>query len=158
MSQELLASLESIEKEKGIEKSVLLEALKQALLSACRKTYPKEAEEIEINIDPETCNIHLMKQGVEIEDADFGRIAAQTAKQVIIQKIREAERESIFEEFTKKQGELIAGNVHRIEKKAIFVDLGKTEGILPAREQSPLDEYRQGDLIRGPFNEKFKDG
>jgi len=147
MNQELLSSLEYIEKEKGVEKSVLLDALAQALLSACRKTYP-ESEDIEIKIDPETCDIHLFSDGKEMQDPNFGRIAAQTAKQVIIQKIREAERESIYDVYVKKQGDIITGNVHRIEKKALIVDLGKTEGILPAREQSTQDEYRQGDVIR----------
>lgn len=147
MSQELLASLEYIEKEKGIQKEVLLEALRQALLSACRKTYPGR-EEFEIQIDPNTCRIRLLDQGKEIQDAHFGRIAAQTAKQVIIQKIREAERESIFDEFTKRQGDIVSGTVHQLEPKALIVDLGKTEGILPAREQSAQDEFRQGDLIR----------
>jgi N utilization substance protein A len=90
----------------------------------------------------------LLHDGIEIQDANFGRIAAQTAKQVIIQKIREAERETIYDEFIKKQGEIITGNVHRVEKKAIIVDLGKTEGILPAREQSSTDEYRQGHVVR----------
>jgi transcription termination/antitermination protein NusA len=67
---------------------------------------------------------------------------------VIIQKIREAERESIFDEYTKRMDDIATGSVHRIEKKAIIVDFGKTEGILPAREQSPVDNYRQGDVIR----------
>ncbi len=147
MNPELLSSLEYIEKEKGIPKEVLIEALCQALLSACRKTYPDQ-EGFEIKIDPKTCDIKLLKQGAEIHDTDFGRIAAQTAKQVIIQKIREAERESVFGEYSKRQGEIVTGTVHRIENKAIIVDLGKTEGILPAREQSPQDAYRQGDLIR----------
>jgi N utilization substance protein A len=148
MNSELLASLEYIEKEKGIKKEVLLEALRQALLSACRKTYADEGEEFEIQIDPLSCTIKLLRKGKPIEDADFGRIAAQTAKQVIIQKIREAERESIFDEYTKRMDDIATGSVHRIEKKAIIVDFGKTEGILPAREQSPVDNYRQGDVIR----------
>ncbi|MDA9101136.1 transcription termination factor NusA [Omnitrophica bacterium] len=147
MNQELLSSLEYIEKEKGVNKHVLLEALSQALLSACKKTYP-ERENIEISVNPETCDISLLSNGVEIQDANFGRIAAQTAKQVIIQKIREAERETIYDDFIRKQNEIITGNVHRVEKKAIIVDLGKTEGILPAREQSPADEYRQSHVVR----------
>jgi len=147
MNQELLSSLEYIEKEKGVSKKVLLEALGQALISACKKTYPDRLD-IEIKIDPDTCDICLMSDGNEIQEPSFGRIAAQTAKQVIIQKIREAERESIFDVFSKKTGDIITGNVHRLEKKAIIVDLGKTEGILPAREQSSQDEYRQGDIIR----------
>lgn len=147
MNSELLSSLEYIEKEKGIKKEVLLEALRQALLSACRKTYPNR-EDIEIVIDPRTCALRLMSGGKPVDDAEFGRIAAQTAKQVIIQKIREAERESIYDEYTKRTDDIATGNVHRIENKAIIVDFGKTEGILPAREQSPVDEYRQGDVIR----------
>lgn len=147
MTQELLTSLEYIEKEKGIPKQVLLDALKQALLSACRKSYPGR-EGLDIQIDPETCTIRLMAQGKEVHDIEFGRIAAQTAKQVIIQKIREAERESIFDDFIKRQGDIVSGTVHQLERKAIIVDFGKTEGILPAREQSPLDDFRQGDLIR----------
>lgn len=147
MNQDLLSSLEYIEKEKGIPKEVLMEALKQALLSACRKTYPNR-EDIEIAVDPQTYQIRLLEKGKPVNDADFGRIAAQTAKQVIIQKIREAERESIYDDYNKKMGDVVTGNVHRIEPKAIIVDFGKTEGILPAREQSPQDHYRQGDIIR----------
>ena len=147
MNQELLATLEYIEKEKAIDKQTLIEALKQALASACRKTYP-DCQEVDIQINPETADIRVYKNGKVLDDADFGRIAAQTAKQVIIQKIREAERKSIFDEFIKKQDNIVSGTVHRVEKKAILVDLGKTEGILPAREQSPKDDFRQGDYIK----------
>lgn len=147
MNQELLSSLEYIEKEKGIAKEVLLEALRLALVSACKKSYPGR-EDIEIQIDPRTCDVRLISNGVELKDPHFGRIAAQTAKQVIIQKIREAERESIYDEYIKRQGDIVTGTVHRLEKKAIIVDFGKTEGILPAREQSSQDAYRQGDVIR----------
>lgn len=147
MNKELLTSLEYIEKEKGVHKEIILDALKQALLLACKKTY-SETEEFEVRIDPETARIRVLRNGKEIQDAEFGRIAAQTAKQVIIQKIREAERKSIFDDFIKKQGDLISGSVHRFEKRAIIVDLGKTEGILPAREQSPADEFRQGDYVK----------
>lgn len=147
MNQELLSTLEYIEKEKSIDKKILLDALRQALLSACRKTY-SETEEFDVQIDPDTADIKVLRNGQPIDDAEFGRIAAQTAKQVIIQKIREAERKSIFDDFSKKQGDLVSGTVHRFEKKAIIVDLGKTEGILPAREQSPKDEFRQGDYIK----------
>ena len=152
INTELLASLEYIEKEKGIPKEVLMEALKQALLSACRKTYPNQ-EDIEIQIDPKTFRISLLKAGKPVLDTEFGRIAAQTAKQVIIQKIREAERESIYDDYSKRLHDIVTGTVHRIENKAIIVDLGKTEGILPAREQSLQDAYRQGDVIRAYISE-----
>lgn len=148
MSQELLNSLEYIEKEKGVSKHVLLDALRHALISACRKTFPEAGKEYDIQIDQNTCAIHVFCNGEEIHDTRFGRIAAQTAKQVIIQKIREAERESIYSEYTAKQGDIVTGSVHRVETRSIIVDFGKTEGILPAREQSVLDDFRQGNIIR----------
>ncbi|MBU9888860.1 MAG: transcription termination factor NusA, partial [Candidatus Omnitrophica bacterium] len=156
MSQDLLASLEYIEKEKGISKEALLEALRHALLSACRKTYPEKGEVFEVQIDPQTYRILVMCEGKEILDTRFGRIAAQTAKQVIVQKIREAERDAVFSEFSHKQGDIVSGNVHRIESKAIIVDFGKTEGILPAREQSPLDSFKQGHVVRALVTEVKK--
>jgi transcription termination/antitermination protein NusA len=147
MNQELINSLQYIEKEKGIKKEVLFDALRAALQSACRKTFGKD-QEIDVEIDPLTADIKLFEGGKEVFKADFGRIAAQTAKQVIMQKIREAERESIYNEFTKKEGDVATGTVHWMDRKRIIVDLGKTEGILPAREQSPNDDYRQGDMIK----------
>lgn len=147
MSQELLNTLQYIEKEKSIKKEVLLEALRAALLSACRKTFPN-SEDYDVQINPRTGDIQLFEKGKEIQSTDFGRIAAQTAKQVIIQKIREAERESVFNEFTRKEGDIATGTVHWMDQKRIIVDFGKTEGILPAREQSPNDQYRQGDTIK----------
>lgn len=156
MSQDLLASLEYIEKEKGISKEVLLEALRHALLSACRKTFPERSETFEVQIDPRTYRIVVLSDGKELNDPRFGRIAAQTAKQVIIQKIREAERDSVYSEYSHKQGDIVSGGVHRIESKAIIVDFGKTEGILPAREQSPLDNFKQGHIVRALVTEVKK--
>lgn len=78
----------------------------------------------------------------------FGRIAAQTAKQVIIQKIKEAEKNIIFNDFKDKENELINGYLQRKTKDKMFVDLGKTEGILPSKEQSPLEHYKIGDRIK----------
>lgn len=147
MTQGLLSILEAIEKEKGIQREVLMEAIRSALLSACRKTF-SNPDAIDVQIDINSGAIHVLENGKEVYNADFGRIAAQTAKQVIMQKIREAERETILGEFTKKAGDIVTGHVHRVEQRAILVDLGKAEGILPAREQSTNDEYRQGDVIR----------
>src|SRR3989338_2181198 len=147
MNNDLAASIEYIEKEKNISRQVLLAALKAALVSACRKTFPNP-DDFDIEVDPATFRIRVLEKGKEIHHAEFGRIASQTAKQVIIQKIREAERESIFNDFYKKEGDIINGVVHTVDKKAIIVDLGKTEAILPAREQFSKDTYRQGDSIR----------
>ena len=80
--------------------------------------------------------------------SDFGRIAAQTAKQVIIQKIREAEKVSVIEEFGKRQNEIVSGSVQRIERGNIFIDLGRTVAVLPYEEQIPGERYRQGERVR----------
>ncbi len=80
--------------------------------------------------------------------ADFGRVAAQTAKQVIFQRVREAERDHIHEDFKGREGEILTGVVHHKERGDLFVDLGKTEGLLPKREQIPRESYRNGDRVR----------
>lgn len=94
-----------------------------------------------------------MKTGEDLEmklqaKGEYGRIAAQTAKQVILQKIREAERESVLEEFQSRQGELVSGIVQRIEGRVVFVDLGKTLGIMPKEEQVPGEFYRPGQRLK----------
>lgn len=86
--------------------------------------------------------------GMKMDASDFSRIAAQTAKQVIIQRVREAERETIFNEFKDRLGELINGVVRRFEKGDLIVDLGRAEAILPHKEQAPREVYRQGDRIK----------
>lgn len=100
----------------------------------------------------------LIKRDAELEDEitfplekkeDFGRIAAQTAKQVIIQKLREAERVTTLEEFGRKEGEIVSGTVQRVERGNIFVDLGKTVGVIHSEEQIPRERYRPGERIRG---------
>ncbi len=102
-------------------------------------------------------NAKLIKRGVALGDEivfalepqdDFGRIAAQTAKQVVIQKVREAEKMSMMEEFSEKKGEIVSGIVQRMERGAIFVDLGRTTGIIPYEEQIPGERYRMGERIR----------
>ena len=148
MSTELLTVLENIEREKGISRKVLIESVEAALVSAAKKVIHDKDKEVEVKIDLETGKIHILSDGKEIVSNEFGRIAAQTAKQVIFQKIREAERDVIFNEFQEKGGSIVSGTVYRFEKGALLVDLGKTEGILPKREISPRDSYRQGDTIR----------
>lgn len=102
-------------------------------------------------------NAKLIKRGVVLGEEivfplepqdDFGRIAAQTAKQVVIQKVREAEKLSMMEEFSEKKGEIVGGIVQRMERGAIFVDLGRTTGIIPYEEQIPGERYRMGERIR----------
>ena len=150
MSQELLAIIEQIERERGIKKEVLIEAIQSALLSAAKKVIDaKPGEELKIELDPQTGKIKAFKNNEEIKSIDFGRIAASTARQVIIQKMREAEKDVIFNEFQSRVGEIVSGTVYRFEKGNIVVDLlGKAEGIIFKHEQSPKEEFRQGQRIR----------
>src|SRR3990167_1569389 len=148
MNQELLAILDSIERDKGIKKEILVKAIESALLSAARKNLGKYVEDIKVEFDSTTGDFKVLSaEGKEVS-GDFGRISAQTAKQVIIQKIREAERDVLFEEYKKKVNDICSGSVHRFDKGMIIVDLGKVEGVLPKRELPPNEEYRQGDRIK----------
>lgn len=159
MSQELLAIIEQIERERGIKKEILIEAVKSALLSAARKVIDvKPEEELRIELDPQTGKFKAFKNDLEITSVDFGRIAASTARQVIIQKIREAEKDVIFNDFQGRVGEITGGTVYRFEKGNIVVDLlGKAEGLLLKREQSPMEEFKQGQRIRAYIAEVKKD-
>ncbi len=96
--------------------------------------------------------------GIKLDAAVLGRISAQSAKQVIIQKMRDAERDIIFEEFKKREGEVVSGTVRRYERGNVVVDLGKTEAILPPREQIPLETYRPGDRVRALVMEIDRSG
>jgi N utilization substance protein A len=148
MNQELLAILDSIERDKGIKKEILIKAVESALVSAARKNLGKHVEDIKAEFSPETGDFKVLGPDGKELSGDFGRISAQTAKQVIIQKIREAERDVIFEEYQHKVNDIASGGVHRFEKGMIIVDLGRVEGILPKRELPPNEEYRQGDRIK----------
>lgn len=159
MSEELLAILEQIEREKGIKKEVLIEAVEMAILSAVRKVIDvKPEEELKVELDRKTGKIRAFRDKEEITSMDFGRIAASTARQVLIQKIREAEKGVIFNEFQAKVGELVSGVVYRFDKGNIIVDLlGKAEGIIPKQEQSPKEEFKQNQRIRAYVLEVKKD-
>jgi N utilization substance protein A len=85
---------------------------------------------------------------IEVTPEDFGRIAAQTAKQVVVQRIREAERELIFEEFSEREGEVVTGVVQRREGRSVFINIGRAEALLPPSEQMPLDGYRFGERLK----------
>ena len=147
-NEELLTVLEHIEREKGIGREFLFKAIESALASAARKIIGNKEAEVTAEIDRATGAIKIISGGKEINSAEFGRIAAQTAKQVIMQKIREAERDIVFEEYQKRVGTITSGSVHRFEKGDIIVDLGKAEGVLPRSEQCPKERYKQGDRIR----------
>ena len=187
MNQELLHLIEQISREKGVEKSVVIDAVLSAVLSAARKRFGT-VDNINVRLDEVTGAITLFSLKtvrdeddivddsleISVEEAqdirsdaavgsvievqhdidDFGRIAAQTAKQVIIQKVREAERDMVYRDFKDRQGELVNGLVARIEREGnLIVDLGKTEGLLPRREQSFREVFKRSDRIRAYITE-----
>jgi len=147
MSVDLVRIVDSIHRDKNISKDILFEGIQSALATAAKKHYP-EANEIIVNIDPESGSIEATKDGTRMDPAELGRIAAQTAKQVIIQKIREAERDSLFEEFEDQRGDLITGTVQRFEGGAVTVNLGKTDALLPRSEQIPGESHHPNERIR----------
>ncbi len=179
MQSDLNRVIEQVSKEKGMDRSVIIEALESAMLSAAKRTFGQKRVEAKFNpdigevelfeiktvvaqvtdseteIDRETAR-RTMDPEAEVDDellsklpaAAFGRIAAQVAKQSVIQKVCEAERELIYNEFKNRKGELFSGIVQRVEKKNIIVNLGRTDAVLPEKEQIPWERYRQGDRIR----------
>jgi len=157
LNQDWLEALRQIEREKGIDSGTIIEALESALLSAYKKNYA-ESEEARVEVNRESGSIHVFAmqydpssgetEEVEVTPRDFGRIAAQTAKQVILQRIREAERDLVFEEYQEKVGDIVTGIVQQSEQRYIFVDLGKVEALLPLSEQMPGERYRHGMRIK----------
>lgn len=179
MSVELLQALDQLEKERGINKELLLEALEQALISAYKRNFGS-SQNVEVGIDKTTGDIRVYalktivdevkdiatemsleqakKFGADFEIGDivevevtprkFGRIAAQTAKQVIMQRIREAERGIIYEEFSNREEDIVNGIVSRFDRKNIIIDLGRAEGVLPPTEQTPGERYNIHDRIK----------
>ena len=179
MSLETLSILEQLSRDKGIDKNVLIDALKAAVEVAARKRYPIANElqsefnestgEVEIYIEKTVVKkvehpdreISLKEASSFSEDVqignqvlvqqvmeNYGRIAAQLAKQVIVQKVREAEIELIYNEYKDKKGDLLNGIVHRMEHGDLIVDLGNAEGILPRREQVFRESFNRGERIR----------
>ncbi|MBE6081714.1 transcription termination/antitermination protein NusA [Acidilutibacter cellobiosedens] len=179
MNAEFIEALEEIEKEKGISKDVIFDALEAALVSGYKKNFGS-SQNVEVNIDREMGTVKVFAKKtvkevvedsfldisldeakriddkyqigdiimIEVTPKNFGRIAAQTAKQVVMQKIKEAEREVVFNEFAGRENEIVTGLIQRISKNIIYVDLGKTEGVLPPSEQIEGETYNQGDRLK----------
>ena len=146
MDGELLSLIEAIVRDKGIDREVLIQALESAMASAAKKGL-KDAKEVTVTIDRTKGNVVVLSDGQRLSSTEFSRIGAQTAKQVIMQKIREAERDVILGEYQDKVGRIVSGTVHRFERGDIIVDLGRTEGLLPKPERIPYEEFQQGDRI-----------
>ncbi len=179
MNRELMAVIDQIGREKGIDKARVINAIEAALQTAAKKRFG-QAENIQVEIDPKTGEISVVSKkvivdtvtnpkaeislaearefdseaeigdeiGSVIEMDELGRIAAQTAKQVIFQKVREAEWEVVQKEYATRVGDLINGIILGMERRNYLVDLGKTEAILPVQEQIPRETYRRGDRVK----------
>jgi len=147
MNAELLRLVDSIHRDKDIDKEIVFKALEDALLSAARKRFGQR-DSIIVTIDRETGDILAFDGDEPLSPVEFGRIAAQTAKQVIIQKVKEAESEVIYQEFEGKVHDVVNGTVQRTEGSTVIVNLGKIEGILPRREQVKDDTYRPGERLK----------
>ncbi|MCX7410657.1 MAG: transcription termination factor NusA [Planctomycetales bacterium] len=158
---ELLRIVDAIHRDKSIDKEIVFEGIEQAILSAARKHFGED-HEIEVRVDRGHGNPTVKMDGNEIEPDALGdllgRISAQTAKQVMIQKIREAERDSLFDEYTEIRNQIVSGTVTKIEGGAAIISLGKSEGLLPRGEQIPGESYRIGDRVRATVLEVRKSG
>jgi N utilization substance protein A len=179
LMSEIKRVIEQVSRDKGIERTVLIKALEEALKSAARKKYGPKID-IEVQFSEETGELEVFQfkevaevieepmlqisleegrkldaeceigdsLGTKMDTATFGRIAAQSAKQVIIQKLKDAEKDAVYTGFIDRRGEIINGIVQRIDRGDIIVNLGQTEGVLPVRDQVPKESYRRGDRIR----------
>ena len=147
MNQELQRIVDSIARDKNIDKEEIYMDIEAALLSAARKFYG-EADDVACTIDRMSGEIEVRKGDTLIDYREFGRIAAQTAKQVLIQKIRENERSSILDEYMEQKGQIISGSVSRFEGGALIVNVGRSEGFLPKSEQIPGETHNTGERIR----------
>ena len=171
--------IDQVSREKGIEPEVLINTLKEAIISAARKKIGPRAD-IEVHYDAKSGEVEVFhfkevveeveyadseltledgyeydpeceigdSLGIRIDTEEFGRIAAQSAKQVIIQKMREAERNAVYENFIHKKGKIINGIVQRFDRGSIIVNLGQAEAVLRPRDQMPKENYKRGDRIR----------
>lgn len=179
MSSELLDALNILEKEKGISREVLIDAIEAALISAYRRNFNQAQNvRIDLNLERGTMRVFARKDVVdevfdsrleisleeakninpnyqledvvelEVTPKDFGRIAAQTAKQVVTQRVREAERGIIYSEFIDREEDIMTGIVQRQDSRFIYVSLGKIEALLPVSEQMPNEQYKPHDRIK----------
>jgi N utilization substance protein A len=149
MNQELLRIVENIARDKNIDKESIFADLEEAMVSAARKHFGEAESDIVVQIDRASGRVTAFKDGQPIDIKRLGRIPAQTAKQVMIQKIRADERDSIFSEFVQRKGQLVSGAVVRYEGGTLIISLDHwTEGFMPKGEQIMGQTHRPGERIR----------
>jgi len=155
---EILRIVDAIHRDKNIDKEIVFEGIEAALVSAAKKHYGEERE-ITVNIDREDGSISGTCDGEELDPEEtVGRIGAQTAKQVMIQKIREAERDALYDEYEDLLGQMITGQIQRYEGGAATVQLTNTEAILPRSEQIPGETHHANERVRATVCEVRKQG
>lgn len=179
MNAEFIDALTQLEKEKGISKEVLIEAIEAALISGYKRNF-NSAQNVRVDIDRNTGRVRVFARKtvvdevldprmeisqdaavdispnyqlgdiveIEVTPADFGRIAAQTAKQVVTQRIREAERSIIYEEFIDREEDIVTGIVQRSDNRHYFIDLGRVEALLPHVETMPGERFKHNDRVK----------
>lgn len=145
---EFASALNQAASERGIEVEEILSIMHEAIKAAYRKDFGGELEDLEVTLDPTSGEAKVLEKGKDVTPLGFGRIAAQTAKQVLLQRIREAEKTAILTEFEKRVGTIINGMIQRIEGPNMVVDLGKTEGIMPQSEASQGENYRLNQRLK----------
>ncbi len=139
---EFVLALNQVASERGVDPNVVLETVKNAILAAYRKDHPGvEIEEYRAELNPSTGEAHIFHNDEDVTPPGFGRIAAQTAKQVILQKIREKEKEAIFSDYRVKIGSVVNGMILRFAGPNIIVDIGKTEALMPQQDQIGNEKY-----------------
>jgi transcription termination/antitermination protein NusA len=166
MNQDLIQALKELEREKGIAFETILAGLEEALAAAYRTWkrgfgIEEEPDGARVQLDPETGEMRVWVQELDpdteevisekeetVPDEFMGRIAAQTAKQVIYQKLRDAEREMTYEEFAGREGDIVTGIIQQDQRKYTLLDLGKVEALLPQAEQVPSEPYRHGERLK----------
>ncbi len=154
---QVMEALELLERERGVPVDTILDALANALVSAYKRS-PGAAEEARVTIDPDSGEIFVYAQELdedgnvvrEWEDTpdDFGRIAAQTAKQVIAQRLREAKRDQVFDVYEGREGDLITGIVQQVDNRYVILDLGDAEALMPGSERIPYERLDRGNRIK----------
>jgi N utilization substance protein A len=150
--QELLRIVDSLHREKNIDSEFVFQAIESALVTAFKKLFGETAD-IQVSIARANGVISAVVDGKALDQEEIGRIGAQTAKQVIIQKVREAERDARMDEFQDQIGQLVTGVVQRVERGVTVVQLGSVEAILPNSERIPGENYHNGERIRAVIYE-----
>ena len=150
-TQEMMRILDSIARDRKIDKTLLIKDLEQAMVSAARKYYNTlDTEEFTCSLDLATGDLKLLRHGepLEMKPEGLGRIAAQTFKQVMIQRFRDDERQSVLDEFAKRVGEIVTGTVQRYEGGSLVVTIDRAEAFMPRSEQIPGEQFQSGDRVR----------